>query len=48
MSISEAAGHLSFIFLGLGFLETDVLPLRMYAAAGERSVETGKCPVLSA
>ncbi|CAM9481891.1 unnamed protein product [Ascophyllum nodosum] len=34
MSISEAAGHLSFIFLGLGFLETDVLPLRMYAAAG--------------
>ncbi|CAM9481961.1 unnamed protein product [Ascophyllum nodosum] len=34
MSISEAAGHLSFIFLGLGFLETDVLPLRMYAATG--------------
>lgn len=36
MSLSEAAGHCSFVFLGLGFLETDVLPLRVYAAAGER------------
>lgn len=37
MSISEAAGHLSFLFLGLGFLEKDLLPLRAYAAAGERA-----------
>eukprot|EP00903_Cladosiphon_okamuranus_P009554 g9098.t1 len=34
MSLSEAAGHLSFIFLGMGFLETELLPLRVYAAAG--------------
>lgn len=36
MSLSEAAGHLSFMFLGMGFLETELLPLRVYAAAGER------------
>lgn len=35
MSLSEAMGHLSFVFLGLGFLETELLPLRMYAAAGK-------------
>ncbi|CAN0355341.1 unnamed protein product [Pylaiella littoralis] len=34
MSLSEAAGHLSFVFLGMGFLETELLPLRVYAAAG--------------
>ncbi|CAM9181723.1 unnamed protein product, partial [Ectocarpus sp. 13 AM-2016] len=34
MSLSEAAGHLSFVFLGIGFLETELLPLRVYAAAG--------------
>ncbi|CAM9328538.1 unnamed protein product [Laminaria digitata] len=34
MSLSEAAGHLSFMFLGMGFLETELLPLRVYAAAG--------------
>lgn len=34
MSLSEVAGHASFMFLGLGFLETDLLPLRVYAAAG--------------
>ena len=35
MSLSEAAGHLSFVFLGMGFLETELLPLRVYAAAGD-------------
>ncbi|CAM9344113.1 unnamed protein product [Ectocarpus sp. 8 AP-2014] len=34
MSLSEAAGHLSFVCLGIGFLETELLPLRVYAAAG--------------
>ena len=34
MSLSEAAGHLSFVFLGMGFLETELLALRLYAAAG--------------
>lgn len=32
----EAVGHLSFIVMGLGFLETDLLPLRVYAAAGKK------------
>ena len=43
MSLSEAAGHLSFMFLGMGFLETDLLPLRVYAAAGEggRDIKNG-------
>ncbi|CAM9450650.1 unnamed protein product [Scytosiphon promiscuus] len=34
VSLSDAAGHLSFVFLGMGFLETELLPLRVYAAAG--------------
>lgn len=35
LSLSEVMGHLSFLFMGLGYLETELLPLRVYAAAGE-------------
>ncbi|CAN0201762.1 unnamed protein product, partial [Discosporangium mesarthrocarpum] len=34
MSLSEAAGHASFVFLGLMYAEADVLYLRLYATAG--------------
>ncbi|CAM9499043.1 unnamed protein product, partial [Sphacelaria rigidula] len=34
LSLSEVMGHLSFLFMGLGYLETELLPLRVYAAAG--------------
>ena len=34
MTLSNLSGHLSFVFLGLGYLEDEVLNLRMYATSG--------------
>lgn len=42
ISLSDAAGHMSFVFLGMGFLETDLLPLRLYAAAGSTVYDVRK------